>query len=221
MPLPQLPYEMVIAVLAYMSPMEILNLNLPTAYIKSILCANSTTRQQLMCADNKSFDDKKYVKEQCVYNKIYIDNMFFIKKPIHVVDSNCTKIITKYVQITFDGQYVAIYDILLCFTKCFKYIEYIVYNKMQLTTQYNLLKIYCPAFLKEHNTCYCAITIDDINCDNGNTKFVKIDNILLYISHKYTFGKNASVDNNISNVCNQLGAISGNCNLYSKLYSVK
>lgn len=188
--LPHLPYEMVIAVLSHMSPAEILNLNLPVEYQKSVLYAKNNTNVRKLFTKYMGI----YKYSECLYYKIFINNNFFLKKNIIVYKNK-----KKFIRVTFDGQYVVAHDLILCFIKCMKSLNCIINKYIENKMLKQLFEIYCPFFVENHEKC----------CANSNIKFVKIHELLAYICSTYSFGKNLKcIDENVKTVCNKLQTLS-------------
>lgn len=184
-----LPYEIVIYVLKYLSAAEILNLNLPKSYQKSVLIAKVGAKRIAMTTTT--------ISNNCIYYQMFLKNSFFVKKKISI--SKCKRII---VLTTFDCQYISIKDLILCFLN-YNYRNYgkhIVKN-IDCFTIKHLLNMYCPDFIKNHSKC-CTT--------GGKCKFVKIHDVLLFILSCYSFGKCylKTIDDNIKCVFKELKTMS-------------
>ncbi|ABL75985.1 Mv-ORF33 peptide [Maruca vitrata nucleopolyhedrovirus] len=173
-----LPYEMTIAVLVYLSPAQILNLNLPFAYQKSVLFASNSSkvneRIRRRACDRSDRDPYFYYKQFIKFN--------FINKKI---------ICEKCIRVTFDGRFVVTRDILMCFINQ-SYIKHLLRDIDSHVTLQQLVKIYSPEF-KFHI--------------NSKIEFVSIECVLASICLKHSYGKCEWLDKNIKTVCLQLRKI--------------
>ncbi|AOT85563.1 cyun105 [Cyclophragma undans nucleopolyhedrovirus] len=191
--LPHLPYEMVIAVLAYMSPADVLNLNLPDDYQKSVLYATQTKR-----ADSRTLTklfEKYYSNVSCLSHTLYINFNFITQKTINVYMNKQRMPL----RVTFDQRYAIKDDVLRAFCKfdASRVIDRVDDSK----TLKQLLQMYCPQFANSHHSCCC---------DNAENKlFVNIGSLLHFIKKMYTFGKcyRSDVDRNVIIVCDELHKI--------------
>nr|AFN21289.1 hypothetical protein Bmnpvguangxigp037 [Bombyx mori nucleopolyhedrovirus] len=177
-----LPYEMVISVLVYLSPAQILNLNLPLAYQKSVLFASNSAkvneRIRRLARDNNDDDDDSYF-----YHKQFIKINFLTKKIINVYNKT-----EMCIRVTFDGRYVVTHDILMCFVNK-SYAKQLLRGVDTRITLQQLVKMYSPEFGL---------------CVNSKNMFVLTESVLTSISLKHSFGKCEWLDKNIKTVCLQL-----------------
>nr|AFS51983.1 DekiORF106 [Dendrolimus kikuchii nucleopolyhedrovirus] len=185
---------MVVAVLAHMSPADVLNLNLPDTYQKSVLYATQTKYN-----DSGVFTKlfKKYHSSvSCLSHILYI-NFNFIKQQTINVYTNKQQM---SLRVTFDQRYAIRDDVLRAF---FKFNASRVIDRVNSKTLKQLLQMYCPQFVDSHNDCCCCC------CCGENKQFVNICNLLYYIKKMYTFGKcyRGDVDKNIIIVCDELHKI--------------
>nr|WRK23017.1 hypothetical protein [Bombyx mori nucleopolyhedrovirus]WRK23155.1 hypothetical protein [Bombyx mori nucleopolyhedrovirus]WRK23569.1 hypothetical protein [Bombyx mori nucleopolyhedrovirus] len=177
-----LPYEMVISVLVYLSPAQILNLNLPLAYQKSVLFASNSAKVnehiRRRARDNNNDDDDYYF-----YHKQFIKINFLTKKIINVYNKT-----EMCIRATFDGRYVVTHDVLMCFVNK-SYVKQLLRGVDTSITLQQLVKMYSPEF--------------DLYVNSKNM-FVLTESVLTSISLKHSFGKCEWLDKNIKTVCLQL-----------------
>ncbi|AAN28101.1 hypothetical protein QKT50_gp043 [Rachiplusia ou multiple nucleopolyhedrovirus] len=177
-----LPYEMVIAVLAYLSPAQILNLNLPFAYQKSVMFAsNSAKVNELIRRRARDDDDNPYF-----YYKQFIKFNFLTNKIINVYSKT-----EKCIRMTFDGRYMVTRDFLMCFVNK-SYIKQLLREVDTRITLQQLVKMYSPEF---------GFYV------NSKIMFVLTESVLAFICLKHSFGKCEWLDKNIKTVCLQLRKI--------------
>ena len=178
-----LPYEMVIAVLVYLSPAQILNLNLPFAYQKSVLFASNSAKvnERIRRRARDDNDDDPYF-----YYKQFIKINFLTKKIINVYNKT-----EKCIRATFDGRYVVTRDVLMCFVNK-SYMKQLLREVDTRITLQQLVKMYSPEF---------GFYV------NSKIMFVLTESVLASICLKHSFGKCEWLDKNIKTVCLQLRKI--------------
>ncbi|QCF61054.2 ac45 [Troides aeacus nucleopolyhedrovirus] len=178
-----LPYEMVIAVLVYLSPAQILNLNLPFAYQKSVLFASNSAKVNERIR-RRALDDND--NDPYFYYKQFIKINFLTKKIINVYNKT-----EKCIRATFDGRYVVTRDVLMCFVNK-SYMKQLLREVDTPITLQQLVKVYSPEF---------GFYV------NSKIMFVLTESVLASICLKHSFGKCEWLDKNIKTVCLQLRKI--------------